>query len=52
MVLVGENDCGSGPFAVTDVAGGPEGGPDCKVDLQDFAFIAARMLDCSIPVCN
>ena len=45
-VSVGENDCGAGPFDSADF------NADCMVDLTDFAFIAARLLDCSILVCN
>ena len=45
-VNVHENDCGAGPFDSTDF------NMDCKVDLTDYAFIAARMMDCSILVCN
>jgi len=45
-VSVGENDCGFGPFAGSDV------NEDCITNLLDFAIVAAEYLICSISVCE
>jgi hypothetical protein len=54
LVLFGENwlDTGIDPETSTCIANpeldltGPEGRPDCKVDLYEFADIASQWLDC------
>ena len=45
-VMVGENDCGSGPFSAGDL------NQDCITNLLDFAIVAGDYLTCSITVCD
>lgn len=43
--------CYQDNYPTSDVTG-PDGEPDCKVDLHDFAFFAAGWLECNLyPEC-
>ncbi len=45
---VSEDGCGANGFDQMDISG-PDGAPDCRIDLYDLVEFCARWLTCTLP---
>ncbi len=48
-VQILETACGAWGILPMDIAGGPDGGPDCVVDLKDLELFISQWFSCSVP---